>query len=113
MACVIKERLMRTYEQLSGTLGHEFGHLSYGHTERILIISIGNIFVTRFCAMIPLWAHIIELFAHITCGFPRWQSRYLFHAYELFLYHHSACSRSLHGHLDVDWYDSMYENQLQ
>ena len=63
--CVTKGLLSRTDEQIRGTLGHEFGHLSHRDTDRILVISIGNAFITIFCAMIRIGAYIFEIFAHI------------------------------------------------
>jgi len=63
--CITRGMLSRSDEQIRGTLGHEFGHLSHRDTDRILVISIGNIFISAFCAMIRIGAYIFEFFAHI------------------------------------------------
>ena len=63
--CITRGMLSRSDEQIRGTLGHEFGHLSHRDTDRILVISIGNTFITAFCAMIRIGAYIFEFFAHI------------------------------------------------
>lgn len=46
--CVTKGLLELPPEEIKAVLGHEFGHLAHKDTDLILIISVGNFFVTAF-----------------------------------------------------------------
>lgn len=46
--CVTKGLMNLPPEQIKAVLAHEFGHLSHKDTDLILIISVGNFFVTAF-----------------------------------------------------------------
>ncbi|MDO5132219.1 MAG: M48 family metalloprotease, partial [Eubacteriales bacterium] len=67
--CMTTGMLTRTDDQIRGALGHEFGHLAHKDTDRILVISIGNIFVTAFCFLAQIGAFIMEFIMHIIAIF--------------------------------------------
>ena len=67
--CITKGMLNRSDEQIKGTLGHEFGHLSHKDTDRILVINIGNSFVTIICLLAQIGAFITEFITHIMAIF--------------------------------------------
>jgi heat shock protein HtpX len=43
--CVTRGLLKQSDEEIKGVLGHEFGHLAHHDTDRILVVSIGNLIV--------------------------------------------------------------------
>lgn len=67
--CVTMGMLSRSDEQIKGALGHEFGHLSHKDTDRLLVISIGNTFVTAICVLAQIGAFIFEFFTQIMAAF--------------------------------------------
>ncbi|MGN0326353.1 MAG: M48 family metalloprotease, partial [Lachnospiraceae bacterium] len=50
--CLTEGLLELSDDEIKATLGHEFGHLAHKDTDRILVISIGNLFVTGICMVI-------------------------------------------------------------
>lgn len=63
--CVTRGMLSMSDEQIKGALGHEFGHLSHLDTDRVLVISLGNIFVIAFCALMHAGAYVMEAIMHV------------------------------------------------
>lgn len=57
--CVTRGLLNMPAAQIKATLAHEFGHLAHKDTDLILVVSIGNFFVTGFIMAIRA---AIELF---------------------------------------------------
>ena len=46
--CITEGLLARSDQEIKGIIGHEYGHLSHKDTDRILIVTIGNLFVEFF-----------------------------------------------------------------
>lgn len=67
--CITKGLLTMSDEQIRGTLGHEFGHLAHRDTDRILVVSIGNTFITAICVLAQISAVFFEIFTHILAIF--------------------------------------------
>ncbi|MCD8109609.1 MAG: M48 family metalloprotease [Clostridiales bacterium] len=44
--CVTRSLLALPDEMIKAAIGHEFGHLAHKDTDRILLVSVGNVFVT-------------------------------------------------------------------
>lgn len=57
--CITKGLLGLSDEQIKGVLAHEFGHLSHKDTDVILVVAVGNMFVTLFAM---LASAIVRLF---------------------------------------------------
>lgn len=67
--CVTKGLLIMSDDEIRATLGHEFGHLSHKDTDRILVITIGNTFITAICVLAQIGAIIGEVMCHIMAIF--------------------------------------------
>lgn len=67
--CMTRGMLAMSDDQIRGALGHEFGHLSHRDTDRILVITIGNAFVTLFCVFMQICAFLTEGLIHIVAIF--------------------------------------------
>lgn len=63
--CITKGLLKMSDDEIKGTLGHEFGHLSHKDTDRILIVQVGNTIITGICIMIQVCAIICDVFCTI------------------------------------------------
>lgn len=52
--CITRGLLELSDEQIKGILAHEFGHLANMDTDLILLVSVGNLFVTAICVFFQL-----------------------------------------------------------
>ena len=52
--CITRGLLNMSDDQIKGTLGHEFGHLAHKDTDKVLVISIGNTFITAICMKVVI-----------------------------------------------------------
>lgn len=59
--CITKGMLNEPVNEIKAVLGHEFGHLAHKDTDLILIVSIGNFFVTAIFVFIRIVSRIITL----------------------------------------------------
>lgn len=50
--CMTKGLLELSDDEIKGVLGHEFGHLAHKDTDRILVIDVGNLFITAICLIL-------------------------------------------------------------
>lgn len=64
--CVTEGLLQMPEDQIKATLGHEFGHLAHKDTDLILVITIGNFFVTTIVTIIKVFLIIINLIAALS-----------------------------------------------
>lgn len=67
--CVTRGLLSMTDEEIRATLGHEFGHLAHKDTDRILVVTIGNTFITAICVIAQVFAIIGEWIGHFASIF--------------------------------------------
>lgn len=58
--CVTKGLLEFTDDEIKGVLAHEFGHLSHKDTDVILVIAVGNMFVSLVVSAISLIVRIFN-----------------------------------------------------
>lgn len=49
-----------TAEELKGVLGHEFGHMTYGHTKALLLSTIGNFFFSIITWLLRVLLAVFE-----------------------------------------------------
>ena len=63
--CITRGLLNMSDDQIRGTLGHEFGHLAHKDTDKVLVISIGNTFITAICILAQIGAFIMEIMMNI------------------------------------------------
>ena len=63
--CITRGLLNMSDDQIRGTLGHEFGHLAHKDTDKVLVISIGNTFITAICILAQIGAFITEIMMNI------------------------------------------------
>ena len=52
--CITEGMLRQPKEQIKAALAHEFGHLAHKDTDLILVVTIGNFFVTAIITIIKL-----------------------------------------------------------
>ena len=67
--CITRGLLNLSDDQICGTLGHEFGHLAHRDTDRILVVSIGNTFITAICVFAQISAVVFEIITHFLAIF--------------------------------------------
>ena len=67
--CVTKGLLTMSDDEIRASLGHEFGHLSHKDTDRVLVITIGNTFITAICWLAQIGAIIGEVMCHFMAIF--------------------------------------------
>lgn len=67
--CVTKGLLVMSDDEIRATLGHEFGHLSHKDTDRILVVTIGNTFITAIAVIAQIGAIIGEVMCNIMAIF--------------------------------------------
>ncbi|MCQ2509908.1 MAG: M48 family metalloprotease, partial [Lachnospiraceae bacterium] len=63
--CVTKGMMEKTADQIKAALAHEFGHLAHKDTDLILLISIGNLFVTAIVTMVKLMLLMVQIMLFI------------------------------------------------
>ena len=63
--CVTQGLLELDDEAIKATLGHEFGHLAHKDTDRILVVRIGNTFISAIAIMFQIGALMMEWFSYI------------------------------------------------
>lgn len=67
--CVTQGLLELDDEAIKATLGHEFGHLAHKDTDRILVVRIGNTFISAIAIMFQIGALLMEWFSYIMAIF--------------------------------------------
>ena len=75
--CVTQGLLELDDEAIKATLGHEFGHLAHKDTDRILVVRVGNTFISAIAIMFQIGAIIMEWFGYIMSLFTRSESGFL------------------------------------
>lgn len=63
--CVTKGMMEKPADQIKAALAHEFGHLAHKDTDLILLITIGNLFVTIIVTMVKLMLLMIHVMLYI------------------------------------------------
>lgn len=63
--CITKGMLNEPVGEIKAVLGHEFGHLAHKDTDLILVVSIGNFFVTAIFVFIRIISRIITFIFQI------------------------------------------------
>ena len=67
--CVTTGLLSYSDDQIKGILGHEIGHLATHDTELILLITVGNLFVSAVVTVIKVLIFICELLFNLIFAF--------------------------------------------
>ena len=63
--CITRGILRRSDEELKAILGHEFGHLAHRDTDRLLVVAIGNTFISLFFTMVEIGIWITDIIMSI------------------------------------------------
>lgn len=64
--CITEGLLQVPEEQIKATLAHEFGHLAHKDTDLILVVSVGNFFVTMFILLLKFATVLMSIFSKLT-----------------------------------------------
>lgn len=64
--CITEGLLQVPEEQIKATLAHEFGHLAHKDTDLILVVSVGNFFVTMFILLLKFVSVLMSVFSKLT-----------------------------------------------
>lgn len=64
--CITEGLLQVPEEQIKATLAHEFGHLAHKDTDLILVVSVGNFFVTMFILLLKFASVLMSIFSKLT-----------------------------------------------
>ena len=67
--CITRGLLQRSDEEIKAVLGHEFGHLANRDTDRILVVAVGNTFITLFFTLVEIGIWITDFFMNIVAIF--------------------------------------------
>ena len=67
--CITRGLLRRSDEEIKAILGHEFGHLAHRDTDRVLVVAIGNTFISLFFTMVEIGIWIMDFFMNIAAIF--------------------------------------------
>lgn len=59
--CITKGMLNAPINEIKAVLGHEFGHLAHKDTDLILVVSIGNLFITMIFVFIRIVSRLVTL----------------------------------------------------
>ncbi|MCQ2528016.1 MAG: M48 family metalloprotease [Saccharofermentans sp.] len=61
--CITQGMMNRPVEEIKAVLAHEFGHISHKDTDLILLVTMGNFFVTAFITIVKILIGIIRFIA--------------------------------------------------
>ena len=67
--CITRGLLRRSDDEIRAILGHEFGHLANRDTDRILVVAVGNTFITMFFTFVEIGIWITDIFMNIVAIF--------------------------------------------
>ena len=67
--CITRGLLNRSDSEIKAILGHEFGHLSHRDTDRVLVVAIGNTFISLFFTLMEIGVWIMDFFMNIVAIF--------------------------------------------
>lgn len=59
--CVTRGLLNQSDDEIKGVLGHEFGHLAHHDTDRILVVSIGNLIVNLIFLALRIFLDLVVI----------------------------------------------------
>ncbi|MCR5608346.1 MAG: M48 family metalloprotease [Lachnospiraceae bacterium] len=62
--CVTEGLLNMPADQIKATLAHEFGHIAHKDTDQILLVAVGNLFVSAFIFLIKVLLEITRLVSY-------------------------------------------------